>query len=80
MRLEDLSEGWSLYGKTGGGKSGWFVGWAEKNNRRIIFVQYVEPTCNPLRSSGKIAKEQAKDNLIKLMCTECLSSFDQNSK
>ncbi len=77
IRLEDLNDGWSLYGKTGGGKTGWFIGWVEKNNRRIVFAQYVEPKFNPLTSAGKIAKEIAKENLIKLMCIKCINSFKQ---
>lgn len=52
---EDLEKGWKLFGKTGTGdlldkkgkndktqERGWFVGWAEKGNEKIIFAQYVE--------------------------------------
>ncbi len=67
IALEDIFDDWKLYGKTGGSmNSGWFVGFVEKNNRRIIFAQYVEPK-NSLISAGRIAKELAKDNLISLV-------------
>lgn len=44
---EELSGGWKLYGKTGNGKQatnlqhGWFIGWIEKNNRKIVFVNHL---------------------------------------
>lgn len=45
LYLQELPGGWQLYGKTGNGRSalslqhGWFVGWIEKNDRRIFFAQ-----------------------------------------
>jgi beta-lactamase class D len=49
--IEDLGEGWSLFGKTGAGFErfedgtynreralAWFVGWAEKGDRRFLFA------------------------------------------
>lgn len=67
INLEKIWDNWQLYGKTGGGmKAGWFIGWIEKDNRRIQFAQYVEQE-NALISGGKMAKEIAKDNLISLM-------------
>lgn len=45
LYLQELPGGWQLYGKTGNGRSaqglqhGWFVGWIEKNDRRILFAQ-----------------------------------------
>lgn len=66
IKLEEW-EGWSLYGKTGGGMTGgWFVGWIEKGSRRIVFAQYVETMGTPT-TAGKIAKEVAKDNLTSLI-------------
>ncbi|HMT03224.1 MAG TPA: penicillin-binding transpeptidase domain-containing protein [Burkholderiales bacterium] len=43
MYLEDLANGWQLYGKTGSGykdgyRNGWFVGFIVKNNYKYIFV------------------------------------------
>ncbi|MDF3047621.1 MAG: hypothetical protein K0R73_739 [Candidatus Midichloriaceae bacterium] len=68
IKMESIFDGWQLYGKTGGGiKMGWFVGWVEKDGRRIEFAQYVEQPENALLSSGRVAKEVAKDNLISLI-------------
>jgi len=70
IALENIWDDWKLYGKTGGGmEEGWFVGFIEKNNRRIAFAQYVTPK-NPLISAGRIAKEVAKDNLISLTLSQ----------
>jgi beta-lactamase class D len=51
---EELPGGWMMYGKTGNGnvlnsdrsanpdlQQGWFVGWIEKNDRKIIFVSHL---------------------------------------
>lgn len=45
--IQELPGGWKLFGKTGNGRykgelqQGWFVGWIEKNNRKIAFVHHV---------------------------------------
>ena len=51
--IQELSNGWKLYGKTGNGRrldqnriktelqQGWFVGWIEKNGRVITFADHV---------------------------------------
>jgi beta-lactamase class D OXA-29 len=45
--IQELSGGWKLYGKTGNGhykdelQQGWFVGWIEKNNRKLAFVHHI---------------------------------------
>ncbi len=45
--LQELAGGWGLYGKTGNGRGanslqqGWFVGWIEKDARRLIFAQHI---------------------------------------
>lgn len=68
IKMETVYEDFQLYGKTGGGKFGWFVGWIEKDGRRIICVQYIEQREDSLIiSGGKIAKELAKENLINLL-------------
>jgi beta-lactamase class D len=66
IRLEDVWDGWNLYGKTGGAVNGWFIGWIEKGERRIIFAQYIEATNLPV-AAGRIAKELAKDNLVSVI-------------
>lgn len=54
LRLDETVDGWTLYGKTGATgynktpidgqphRIGWFVGWMEKNGRKIVFVNYGE--------------------------------------
>jgi len=45
--IQELPGGWKLYGKTGNGSNhkriqqGWFVGWIEKENRKLVFVQHI---------------------------------------
>lgn len=43
--IEKLSNGWSLYGKTGTGYNnsefGWFVGWVNKDDKTIVFSSLV---------------------------------------
>lgn len=53
MFIQEMAGGWTLYGKTGNGKQfdndgnktdlqhGWFVGYLEKGNRRIVFASHV---------------------------------------
>ncbi|MBP9694081.1 MAG: class D beta-lactamase [Alphaproteobacteria bacterium] len=53
MFMQELPGGWKLYGKTGNGllrdvdgnrtdiQHGWFVGYIEKENRRIVFVSHM---------------------------------------
>ena len=53
MFMQELPGGWKLYGKTGNGSQldhnkqktdlqhGWFVGWIEKDGRRIIFASHL---------------------------------------
>ncbi|WP_371867084.1 class D beta-lactamase [Pseudoduganella buxea] len=55
LRLDDLPDGWQVYGKTGTGSPvgpdgrddedhayGWFVGWATKGERTIVFAQLTQ--------------------------------------
>ena len=61
--LEEIN-GWKLYGKTGSGnqmnvKQGWFIGWIEKNDQSIVFVNYMR-FYEPIEGhGGPIAKERA---------------------
>lgn len=53
MFIQEMAGGWKLYGKTGNGKlfdsngnktdlqHGWFVGYIEKGDRRIVFASHV---------------------------------------
>lgn len=62
---EELWDNWKLYGKTGGATIGWFVGWIEKGDRRIVFAQFLGENNSPI-TTGRLAKEVAKDYLISL--------------
>lgn len=76
--LEDFKNGWKLYGKTGTGdllnpdgsnnrefERGWFIGWVEKNNERIIFTQYLELRNIKVKNFSYIASKKAKEMAIK---------------
>jgi beta-lactamase class D len=78
--IEDLPNGWKLYGKTGSGyllnadrmgmleiKHGWFVGWIEKGNKNIIFVNHIVDSKKEENHAGPRAKEQTKEKLQKLI-------------
>lgn len=78
--LEDLSHGWRLYGKTGSGfllntdrtkklelKHGWFIGWIEKSNKKIIFVHHIVDDKKEENHAGLRAKEQTKQKLLQLI-------------
>ena len=71
----DTISGWNLYGKTGGcdGEAnnnyqiGWFIGWIERDNRRIIFIHNIEDSKKMDYSGGKLAKKAVLDNLTRLI-------------
>jgi beta-lactamase class D len=78
--VEDLPDGWKLYGKTGGGylqnvdgtrdlkkQLGWFVGWMEKGSRRIVFVDYIEDKMDADFSAARKAKDAVRDKLLGLI-------------
>ncbi len=62
--VELLSDGWVLYGRSGSGyhlnadrskqfncRHGWFVGWVEKQGRRIVFATHVDRVMEADRAS-----------------------------
>jgi beta-lactamase class D len=78
--VEDLAQGWKLYGKTGSGvllskdtktklkiQHGWFVGWIEKNGRSIVFVNHIVDDKEDETSAGKRAKTDATERLLKFI-------------
>jgi len=71
--VEELSNGWKLYGKTGScdsennNQNGWFVGFAEKDKQKIIFANYIEEDSKSNYYGGKKAKEQVRKKLISLI-------------
>ncbi len=73
-------DGWKFYGKTGAGdifskdgsldkthQIGWYVGFIEKENRKIIFARYIENDGKQDYSSGKKAKSEAIQKLLELI-------------
>jgi beta-lactamase class D len=82
LLVEELPSGWKLYGKTGAGdlknsdgsinktqQIGWFVGWIEKENRKIIFANYIEQPSQDY-SGGKNAKALTRAKLLRLIAAE----------
>ncbi|MDX1921294.1 MAG: class D beta-lactamase [Candidatus Caenarcaniphilales bacterium] len=78
--VEDLPKGWKLYGKTGSGnllnndrtekldlQIGWFIGWIKKEERKIIFVQYLEDNDKQETYAAQRAKEAVKLRLAELI-------------
>lgn len=80
--IEELPNGWKLYGKTGSGnllsqdrtikletQHGWFVGWIEKGNKIIVFASHITDDNNKKEdlSAGKRAQSDAKEKLIKII-------------
>lgn len=74
--LEELPNGWRLYGKTGSGnvekadgtfdknlQAGWFVGWIEKGGRKIVFAHHIEDEQKEPTSAGLRAKEMVISSL-----------------
>lgn len=67
--LQELPGGWKLYGKTGNGRNkselqeGWFVGWIEKNQRKIVFAHHVADESTQSTYASFRSKNEA---LIKL--------------
>ncbi len=56
----DAGDGWVVHGKTGsdGKNLGWFVGWAEKGERRLLFVELVNEPLPPKVYGGPHARER----------------------
>ncbi|MFU7500225.1 MAG: class D beta-lactamase [Candidatus Tisiphia sp.] len=78
--VEELPSGWKLYGKTGNGsqlnknrtkkldlQQGWFVGWIQKDNRTIVFVNHITDDSKQDTYASLRAKEEAKEKLLHLI-------------
>lgn len=75
MFREELSGGWKLYGKTGNGRlreangeksdlqHGWFVGWIEKGDRKIIFARHIADNEKEDVFASFRARDEAKQKL-----------------
>lgn len=79
LYVQELAGGWHLYGKTGSGcllgsdrskteiKHGWFIGWIEKGDQKIIFVNHIVDDKKEEQHAGPRARAQAKKQLLKLI-------------
>lgn len=69
--------GWTVYGKTGSGPSknadgakssarpwGWFVGWATKGERTVVFARLTRDTSKPAQPSGPAARDAVLADLF----------------
>lgn len=78
--VEELKNDWKFYGKTGMGKllnsdgtknldlyHGWFVGFIEKGDRRIIFASHIEDDKKEETFASLRAKADAKEKMIKII-------------
>lgn len=70
MAYQEQPGGWHIYGKTGAGMPfddrgellkgqpfGWYVGWAEKDGRKVVFARLVRFSERPETSPGIIARD-----------------------
>lgn len=77
---EELKNGWKLYGKTGSGnllspdrmqkleiQHGWFIGWIEKGDRKIIFSNHIADDKKEENFASLRAKLDAKERLLKII-------------
>ena len=63
LRIEEMENGWQLYGKAGSGwhnerSVGWFVGWAVKDERTVLFACRILDSLERDRPAGGIAKDE----------------------
>ena len=71
LRLPARSDGWQVYGKTGTASGtwrdgaedpdralGWFVGWATKDGRTVVFARQTLGPRHPDRAAGPLLKER----------------------
>lgn len=78
--VEEIKNGWKLYGKTGSGvllskdrtkklelQHGWFIGWIEKEDRKIIFSNHIADEKKEDSFASLRAKADAKERLIKII-------------
>jgi beta-lactamase class D len=81
--IEELVKGWKLYGKTGSGsllnedktqkldlQIGWFIGWIQKDNRTIIFANFIQDQDKQDTYASFRARAAAKEKLKQLIARE----------
>lgn len=81
-----LADGWLARGKTGTGtpagpqglradrQFGWFVGWAEKGGRKIVFAELIDEAANKPEPAGFRARADILDLLPRLIATRSLGA------
>ncbi|ASX27960.1 penicillin binding protein transpeptidase domain-containing protein [Rickettsia sp. MEAM1 (Bemisia tabaci)] len=84
MFVEDFADGWKLYAKTGSGNRlnedrtiklkdrqiGWFIGWLQKDNRKVFFVHFIEDKEHHDSYASFRSREAAKEKLKGLISKE----------
>lgn len=78
--IEEIKNGWKLYGKTGSGvllsadrtkkleiQHGWFIGWIEKGDKKIIFSNHIADDKKEDNFASLRAKADVKERLIKII-------------
>jgi len=68
-------DGWTVHGKTGTGDQdltdhlqfGWFVGWAEKGQRRLVFATLIKDDVKRDEAAGLRARDQLIESLPALL-------------
>lgn len=81
--IEELLSGWKLYGKTGSGnllsddktqkldlQIGWFIGWIQKDDRIIIFANFIQDEDKQPTYASNRARAAAKEKLKELITKE----------
>ncbi|MFM7458266.1 MAG: class D beta-lactamase [bacterium] len=89
--IEELADGWKLYGKTGSGvllnkdgtenpdrQIGWFIGWVEKADRKIVFSYYIQDDDKQDTYAGQRAKQELIVNLIANLSKYVNNIFNEN--
>lgn len=78
--VEELPDGWKLFGKTANGsqlskdktqeldlQQGWFIGWVQKGEQIIIFINHITDDSKQDIYASLRAKEEAKEKLLQLI-------------
>lgn len=76
-KIGEQPSGWHVWGKTGSGPSlnkdgtkagnkpwSWFVGWAEKGDRSVVFARLTKDTTKPSMASGPAARDAVLRDLF----------------
>lgn len=77
LKVDESFGGWTVYGKTGAGLPfgedgkrlkgqpfGWYVGWAENEDRTVVFAQLLRFSERPKERPGPLARQRVMDILF----------------